>query len=188
MQQILITYRNGTSINIDVPNNYYKNKYPKKSEVKINKIFTKEYRKFVTAINSSIENSMLYVNKYLAFSNANISCKDVLSVDLKVINEDDIVESSDIQVSGTPNQVCLSLNGTSIDELVTKVNNLALIENVDKLIQKFLAYFNKSNVEFTIKTAAKKKATTNITASKKKTEDTTTSSVNLEESTVVDNK
>ena len=188
MQQISITYKNGILINIDVPNNYYKDKYPKKSEAKINKIFTKEYRKFVAAIDST-ENSMLHVNKYLAFSNANISCKDVLSVDLKVINEDDMVKSSDIQVSsGTPNLIYLNLNGTSIEELVTKINNLSLVENVDKLIQKFLAYFNKSNVEFTIKTAAKKKATTNITASKKKIEDATTSSINLEEPKVADNK
>jgi hypothetical protein len=186
-QYILITYKNGTSINIDVPNNYYKDKYPKKSAAKLNKIFVKDYQKFVAAINST-ENSMLYVNKYLAFSNANISCKDVLSIDLKII-DDDAIEAPGIQISGTPNQICLNLNGTSIEELITKINNLSLIENIDKLIQKFLTYFNKSNVEFTIKTAAKKKAVTNtIVASKKKIESATNSSVNLEEPAVVDSK
>ena len=31
-QCVVVTYKNGTSINMDVPSEYYKNKYSKKSE------------------------------------------------------------------------------------------------------------------------------------------------------------
>lgn len=169
-QQILITYKNGTSVGIDVSDAYYKNKYPKKSDKKLNKLVMKSYNKFVNAVGNT-EKLTLSVNKYLPFSNAIISCKDILSIDLRdkdtaTKNTTDIA----VQVPGVHDQVFLNLQETSLEVLIAKLNSLALIENVDKLVQKLLAYFNKSNVEFTIKAATKKKASTNNNSSKKKVE------------------
>ena len=36
---ILVTYRNGSTVSIDVPENYYVEKYKKKPEAKLHKIF-----------------------------------------------------------------------------------------------------------------------------------------------------
>lgn len=153
-QSILIIYKNGSSINLDVPENYYQNKYSKKSSIKLHKIFMKQYKKFVRALNKGLD--IVDVNKYLPFSNASISGKDVISVDIKINEQND--QSKDpvnTFIPGLHDQVYLNLDGTQLENLLNKLAETNLVENLDKLIDKMISYFNKSNVEFTIKAGKK---------------------------------
>ena len=52
-QYILIIYKNGSSISLDVPENYYQEKYKNKPEKKLHKIFMNEYKSFVKALNKN---------------------------------------------------------------------------------------------------------------------------------------
>ena len=65
-QCIVITYKNGSSVNIDVPELYYQEKYLKKPSKKIHKIFIKEYNSFVKAMNKASE--IVSVGAHLKFS------------------------------------------------------------------------------------------------------------------------
>ena len=44
---VVVTYKNGSVINIDVPETYYQDKYKNRPEQRLHKIFIKEYSKFV---------------------------------------------------------------------------------------------------------------------------------------------
>ena len=156
-QYILIIYKNGSSINLDIPENYYQTVYAKKSEKKLHKIFIRDYKKFVAALNKNL--AVVDVSRYLPFSNASISGKDVISVDIKShSNDESEKESVTTFVPGVHDQVYLNITGTDIEKLLNQLAESNLVENSSKLIEKMLSYFNKANVEFTIK--AGKKSTT----------------------------
>lgn len=156
---ILITYRNGSTVSINVPENYYSDKYSKKPEAKLHKIFKAEYDKFVTALNKT--EGVIQARKYLTFSDATVSGKDVLSVDIKEVEEDKIVSMDDqVFVPGVRDTAYLNLDGSSLDELIKKLNENNTVELFSKLCEKLYSYFNKSNVEFSIKSAPKKPSST----------------------------
>ena len=157
-QCVVIMYKNGTSVNIDVPTEYYKNKYSKNSEKKLHSIFMKEYKSFVKALNK--EPSVLSVGKYLKFSSATISGKDVLSVDIKDFDMEAKPLDNTVFIPGVHDKVYLDLTDTRLDALLDKLEELQVIENLDKLVQKLVGFLNKSNVEFTIKAGKKPTATT----------------------------
>ena len=155
-QYILIIYKNGSSISLDVPENYYQNKYKNKPEKKLHKIFMNEYKSFVKALNKN--EAVVPVGKYLSFSQASISGKDIISVDLKSTQEVEIKESVTTFVPGVHDQVYLNITGTDLEKLLSKLEETNLIENISKLIDKIYSYLNKSNVEFSIKTAKRPSA------------------------------
>ena len=155
-QYILIIYKNGSSISLDVPENYYQNKYNNKPEKKLHKIFMNEYKSFVKALNKN--EAVVPVGKYLSFSQASISGKDVISVDLKSTQEMETKEAVTTFVPGVHDQVYLNITGTDLEKLLNKLEETNLIENTSKLVDKICSYLNKSNVEFSIKTAKKPSA------------------------------
>ena len=165
-QCIVITYKNGSSVNIDVPELYYQEKYLKKPSKKIHKIFIKEYNSFVKAMNKASE--IVSVGAHLKFSNATVSGKDVLSIDIKDLEEEVKPQDNTVYIPGVHDQVYLNINDTKLEKLLIKLEEANLIENMSKLIDKLYSYFNKSNVEFTIKTGKKP-----TTSRKKKTTETT---------------
>ena len=166
-QYLLIVYKNGSSISLDVPENYYQDKYKNKPEKKLHKIFMREYNSFVKALNKG--NAVILVGKYLSFSQASISGKDVLSVDLKSIEEMEVQkESVTTFVPGVHDQVYLNIKDTDLEKLLAKLKETNFVENISKLADKLYSYFNKSNLEFTIKSSKKP------TVSRKKKEDVVT--------------
>ena len=156
-QCIVVTYKNGSSINLDVPELYYQEKYAKKPAKKCHAIFLKEYNKFVNALNKT--DGIVQVGKYLKFSNATVSGKDVLSVDIKELAEEVKPVDNTIFVPGVHDRVYLDFTDTKLEALLTKLEDLSLLENLDKLVQKLVSYFNKANVEFSIKAGKKAPAT-----------------------------
>lgn len=169
---IVVIYKNGTSVSVDVPENFYLNKYKKKSEKKLHQIFMKDYKKFVKALNKNL--SVVDVNKYLPFSNASICGKDILSVDIKNVSLEEVTENQEISNTYIPSlhdQLFLNIDGTKLEKLLDEIDEQNLVENLSKLIDRLLSYFTKSNVEFTIK-AGKKQSTT--TRKKKSVTDTLT--------------
>lgn len=156
-QCIVVTYKNGSSINLDVPELYYQEKYAKKPAKKCHAIFLKEYNKFVNALNKT--DGIVQVGKYLKFSNATVSGKDVLSVDIKELAEEVKPVDNTIFVPGVHDRVYLDFTDTKLEALLTKLEDLSLLENLDKLAQKLVSYFNKANVEFSIKAGKKAPAT-----------------------------
>ena len=161
---IVVTYKSGSSINIDVPELYYQGKYKNKSEERLHKIFLKEYQKFVAAMNKG--NEVVAVGKYLKFSNTSVCGKDVLGIDIKELEEEIKPQDNTVYVPGIHDRVFLDVSDTPLYEFVQKLNDIELIDNLDKLVQKLLSYFNKANVEFTIK--AGKKSTTGSTGTRRK--------------------
>ena len=158
-QCIVVTYKNGSSVNIDIPELYYQDKYGKRSTKKQHSIFLKQYEKFVHAINKDT-NNVVSVGKYLKFSNATVSGKDVLCVDIKILEEEIKPVDNTVFVPGVHDKVFLDLTDTRLDALLTKLENLNVVENIDKLVQKLVSYLNRSNLEFTIKTTKKQTSTT----------------------------
>ena len=163
--QVVITYKNGSTILIDVPENYYQNKYSKKPETKIHKIFMKEYNNFVSALN--VSENIVKVGKYLSFSNATVSAKDVLGVDLKTTSELQQAKETAITVPGVHDKVYLDINETSLDVILKKLETTNLLENLDTFIKKINAMMARNNVEFTIKAGAKKKVSSKTVEKKK---------------------
>lgn len=162
---VVVTYKNGSSINIDVPELYYQEKYKNKSEERLHKIFLKEYQKFVTAMNRGTD--VVLVGKYLKFSNTSVCGKDILGIDIKDLEEEVKPQDNTVYVPGVHDRVFLDISKTQLEDLIQKLNNTDLIDNLDKLVQKMVSYFNKANVEFTIK-AGKKPSTSSTTGRKKK--------------------
>ena len=150
---IVITYRNGSSVNLDVPEMYYKEKYFKKSDKKLHQIFMKEYSNFVKALNSS--DNIIRVGKYLKFSNATVSGKDILSIDIKDLAAETKPLDNTIFIPGVHDKVYLDLSDTTLDNFLNKMEELEFLENLDQLTKKLASYFNKSNLEFTIKAGKK---------------------------------
>lgn len=127
----------------------------------------KEYKNLVKALNR--QSSVVDVNDYLKFSQASVCGKNILSVDIKVLN-DNVINSQceeNIYIPGVHDQIFLNLSDTNLERVLKQVEELNLIENFAKLIQKINSYFSKSNVEFTIK-AGKKPTTSGTTRSRKK--------------------
>lgn len=153
--QIVITYRNGSIITLDVPNNYYQEKYSKKSDTAIHKIFIKEYKNFINAMNKN--DSMVDVGKYLEFSNATISASNILGIDLKTIDEVVSLNESNISIPGVHDKTYLDISETSLDTILKKLESTNLIENLDKFIQKVNSMMSKNNVEVVIKAGGAKK-------------------------------
>lgn len=164
--QIVITYKNGSIITLDVPDNYYQDKYSKKPEEKIHSIFMKEFKAFKSALNRK-NRTMIEVGDYLKFSNATISAISVLGVDLKTLDEVEDLSLANMSIPGVHDKTYLDLGDTGIDILINKLETTNVIENLDKFLQKVNAMMSKNNVEVTIKAGTKKKATT--TTSKKQT-------------------
>lgn len=156
--QIVITYKNGSIITIDVPDNYYQNKYSKKPEEKIHSIFMKEFKTFKGALNKN-NKPMIEVGDYLKFSNATISATSVLGVDLKTIDEVKDLSLANMSIPGVHDKTYLDLGDTGIDILINKLETTNVIENLDKFLQKVNAMMSKNNVEVTIKAGTKKKTT-----------------------------
>lgn len=151
---IVVTYKNGSVINIDVPETYYQDKYKNKPEQRLHKIFIKEYNKFVEAMKKSKE--VVAVGKYLTFSNTSVCGKDVLGIDIKDVEEE---VKSEVFIPGTEREVKVDISESQIEQLAEKVLNSDLLDNLNKSLQKLLTYFSKSNVELSIK-AGKKQPTT----------------------------
>lgn len=152
-QSILIVYKNGSTINLDVPENYYQKNYLNKSDKKIHKKFINDYKKFVTALNKN--KTVIDVNKYLPFSNASISGKDIISVDIKDQAICETVDPVTTFVPGVHDQVYLNIEGSDLENILKQLAETHLIEKFSNLIDKLYSYVSKSNVEFTIKTAKK---------------------------------
>ena len=163
--QIVITYRNGSIITLDVPNNYYQEKYSKKSDTAIHKIFIKEYKNFINAMNKN--DSMVDVGKYLEFSNATISASNILGIDLKTIDEVVSLNESNISIPGVHDKTYLDISETSLDTILKKLESTNLIENLDKFIQKVNSMMSKNNVEVVIKAGGAKKKSSSTPSSKK---------------------
>ena len=164
-KSIIVTYKNGSVINIDVPETFYATRYKNTSEKKLHKIFMKEYEKFVSALNKS--QTVINVGKYLKFSSAIISCENVLGVDIKVIEENMNLSQSNISVPGIHDKTYLDISETSLDTILKKLETTNLIENLDLFIKKINAMMAKNNVEVTIKAGVKKKSTATSTRKKK---------------------
>lgn len=168
-RSIVVTYKSGSTISIDVPSMYYSEKYKKYPEKRLHKVFLHEYNKFVRAMNKGQE--VVNVGKYLKFSNTSICGKDVLGIDVKVIEDvvdgDSTNNNKDIYVPGVHDVVYLDISKTQLEDLIKKLNDTELIDNLDKLCKKLVAYFNKANVEFSIK-GGKKTTTTSSGGRKKK--------------------
>lgn len=182
---IVITYKNGSSINIDVPDLYYQNKYSKKSNKRLHSIFLKEYNKFVNAMNRGKD--VVYVGKYLKFANTSVCGKDVLGIDVKELNDEIKPVDNTIYVPGVNDRVFLDLSKTQLENLITKINDTQLIENLDILLKKMSSYFNKANVEFTIKAGKKSTSTSSGGRKKKDTAQTTTTTTQDVEKVDIDN-
>lgn len=168
--QIIITYRNGSLITLDVPENYYQEKYSKKSDEKIHTIFMKEFKNFKNALNRN-KDSMIEVGDYLKFSNATISSANILGIDLKSLEATkDIV--ANMSIPGVHDKTYLDLGDTGLDILIEKLKTTNIIENLDKFVQKVNAMMAKKDVEVTIKAGGKKKSTptASTTTTKKKVE------------------
>lgn len=163
--QIVITYRNGSIITLDVPNNYYQEKYSKKSDTAIHKIFIKEYKNFINAMNKN--DSMVDVGRYLEFSNATISASNILGIDLKTIDEVVSLNESNISIPGVHDKTYLDISETSLDTILKKLESTNLIENLDKFIQKVNSMMSKNNVEVVIKAGGAKKKSSSTPSSKK---------------------
>lgn len=157
--QIVITYKNGSIITLDVPNNYYQDKYSKKPEEKIHSIFMKEFKAFKSALNKKSNNSMIEVGDYLKFSNATISTTSILGVDLKTLDEVKDLALANMSIPGVHDKTYLDLGDTGIDILINKLETTNVIENLDKFLQKVNTMMSKNNVEVTIKAGTKKKTT-----------------------------
>ena len=157
--QIIITYKNGSIITLDVPDNYYQDKYSKKPEEKIHSIFMKEFKAFKSALNRN-NKPMVEVGDYLKFSNATISATSVLGVDLKTLDEVKDLSLANMSIPGVHDKTYLDLGDTGIDILINKLETTNIIENLDKFLQKVNTMMSKNNVEVTIKAGTKKKTTT----------------------------
>ena len=162
-KSIIITYKNGSVINIDVLETFYATKYKNTSEKKLHKVFMKEYEKFVSALNKS--QNVINVGKYLKFSSATISCENVLGVDIKVIEENSNLSQANVTVPGIHDKTYLDISETSLDTILKKLETTNLLENLDTFIKKVNAMMAKNNVEVTIKAGVKKKPS--ATAAKK---------------------
>ena len=162
-KSIIITYKNGSVINIDVPETFYATKYKNTSEKKLHKVFMKEYEKFVSALNKS--QNVINVGKYLKFSSPTISCENVLGVDIKVIEENSNLSKANVTVPGIHDKTYLDISETSLDTILKKLETTNLLENLDTFIKKVNAMMAKNNVEVTIKAGVKKKPS--ATAAKK---------------------
>ena len=141
----------------------------------MHKVFLQEYSRFVKAMNKGQD--VVNVGKYLKFSNTSICGKDVLGIDVKVI--DDVVvdatnDDKNVYVPGVHDVVYLDISKTQLEELIKKLNDIELIDNLDKLCKKLVSYFNKANVEFSIKGGKKHSSTTTTSGGKKKKATTTT--------------
>ena len=158
---VVVTYKNGSVINIDVPETYYQDKYKNRPEQRLHKIFIKEYSKFVEAMKRGKE--VVAVGKYLTFSNTSVCGKDVLGIDIKDVDEE---VKPEVVIPGTEREVKVDLSESQIEKLAEKVLNSDLLDNLNKSLQKLLTYFSKSNVELSIKAGKKQPAT-----KKKKVED-----------------
>ena len=165
---VVITYKDGSTINIDVPELYYQNKYNNKPQEKLHKIFLKEYNAFVNALNKT--EGIIKVGKYLTFSNASVSTQNVLGVDIKELECEVLPLDNTVHVPGVHDQVYLNISGTRFEEFVNKVCETNIIDDADNLIKKLLSFFNKSNVEFTIKAGSKKPQQSTTTRKSKKSE------------------
>lgn len=160
-QTISILYKDGTSIFIEVPENYYFNRYGKKSEKRLHQIFMKDYRKFVNAFkNPSI---ILNVGDYLPFSNASICGKDVLSIDikstLKSSGDNSIPDTNKVFISGlVQEQTSFSLKDTSIEAVFEQLKSNDVVDKLNNTLTLLLSYFARSDVEFTIKSGKKSNA------------------------------
>jgi hypothetical protein len=154
-RSIVITYRDGTTISIDVPDLYYKNKYNKKSDAKLHSIFLKEYNSFINAVNTQCD--IIKVGKYLKFSNATISAKNILGIDIveSACCDNNSVSSAEVNIPGVHDKVYLSIEDSKIKELIDKLCDTELIGNIDSLVKKLNSFLGNSNVEFTLKKRTK---------------------------------
>ena len=133
-QSILIIYKNGSTISLDIPENYYQKKYVNRSDKKLHNIFIKDYKKFVAAINK--EKTIIDVNRYLPFSNASISGKDIISVDIKDQMVLENVGGVTTFVPGVHDQVYLNIEGSDLEKLLKKLVETEFIEKSCDLIDK----------------------------------------------------
>ena len=152
-KSIVITYKNGSTVNIDVPETFYSIKYKNKSDKKLHKIFMKQYDNFVSALNKGV--GIIKVCKYLPFSNATISAEGILGIDIKVI--DSSTGLTQVTVPGVHDKTYLDISETSLDTILKKLESTNVIENLDTFIKKINSMLSKNNVEVSIKAGVKKK-------------------------------
>lgn len=160
---IVITYKNGTSINLDVPELYYQEKCSKKASQTPHKMLIKEYSKFVSALNRSSD-GVVQVGKYLKFSNATVSRKDILSLDIKDLEVEYKPLDNTIFIPGIHDKVYLDLTDTRLEAILDKLESLNVLENLNKFIQAFTDNTQSKNelkeVEKKSTTSKKKKKVT----------------------------
>lgn len=165
---IVVTYKSGAIIKIDVPENYYAETFGNKPEQRLHRIFLKEYSKFVTEMNKGKD--VVSVGKYLTFSNTSICGKDVLGIDIK--DEEEKEDNVDVYIPGAERDVKVNLSDSQVEKLAETILNSDLIDNLNKGLQKLLTYFGKSNVELSIKAGKKTPTTKKKKVEEVKTENT----------------
>lgn len=131
---IVITYDNGSTIIIDIPETYYSDNYANKSAHRLHKIFLKEYKNFIAALNKKTK--IVEVFKYLKFSNAVISAEHVLGVDIKIFNDEVEGVASNIIVPELNRKVAIDVSETSLDTILKQLESTQLISHLDLLIRK----------------------------------------------------
>ena len=168
LKTIVVIYKNGTSINLDVPDLYYENRYPTKTKERLEQIMQKHYNKFVKAINK--HEGILKVKKYLPFSDATLSCDGILSTDIRNKNEQIpnplTGGNNTVKVPGVYDKVYLDITDTRLNDFLNKLLDLRILENTDKLLQKINSYLAKTDLEFSMK-ASKKVALPTTSKNKK---------------------
>lgn len=156
-QLILIQYNNGSSVIINILENYYQQKYSKRPDKKLHAIFMRDYKRFIAALNKG--SNIVNVNKYLPFSNASISGKDILSVDIKTQSIDlETRNEISTHIPNVFNQFYFDLDRVEIEKFLNQLLEANLVEKSSNLLEKLLEYLNKADLEFTAK-SRKKRAT-----------------------------
>lgn len=133
---IVVTYKNGSTVHIDVPEFYYNEKYRCKSDKWADYIFKKEYSRFIKAMN--MYGGVVRVGKYLKFSDATVTSKDVLSIDIKEFASEDEEKplDSNVFIPGIYDRIYLDLSDTKLEKLIDKIDNLGILEDLKNLIKK----------------------------------------------------
>ena len=153
---IIVVYNDGATIDIEVPWEYYRNKYKNKSDYYIYNVFMREYKKFVKAVNKY--EGIISVGKYLKFSFAGVSTFNVLCV--TIVDKDGC--DDDLKIAPSKEQLVLSLNGTTIDTVLDRISESSIISNTDLLLKKLLTIVENRSDKIEASTKSKKSKKTTL--------------------------
>lgn len=159
---IVITYKTGSIINIDIPETFYSDMYKNTSEKKLHRIFMKDYGKFIAALNNKSHN-IINVGKYLKFSTATVSCEDILGVDIKIVDDTTAFTEmgSNTFIPNVADKTYLDINESILDNVLEKLDTTNLIDNLNNFIEKINTMIAEGSIDIKIKAGAKKKVSAN---------------------------